>query len=1051
MTFIGDVPVQSLLREKMTAVYRADEAQVLETLLPYADLPQDALNRIKQRAHDLVAVVRSKRLGSGGLDAFMFQYNLSSDEGIALMCLAEALLRIPDKHTQDKLIRDKLTSAEWQEHAGKSDSMFVNAATWGLMLTGKIYSLNEDLSEKKLSNALKKLTARSGEPVIRQAVGYAMKVLGKQFVMGRTIDEALKRAKEQEAKGYRYSYDMLGEAARTFEDAQRYFDAYTKAIHEIGAAANKKGVASSPGISIKLSALYPRYEWAKQTLVHAYLVPKLTELALLAKSYQIHLTVDAEEAERLDLSLDIFAAVFGQADLDGWHGLGLAVQAYQKRAFYLIDWLAELADTYKRPIMLRLVKGAYWDAEIKLSQEKGLSGYPVFTRKAATDVSYLACAKKILSYNERFYPAFATHNAYTVAAIMEMAGERQDFEFQCLHGMGDSLYDEIVGADKFNRVCRVYAPVGTHEDLLAYLVRRLLENGANSSFVNRIVDAKEPIERLIQDPVAMVAALASKPHPKIPLPVDLFGASRANSMGMDLTNMKQLQALKTTLTQAASQTYTAGPIVGGVTLSGEEQPVFAPFDHQRVVGTAMLADAAACDKALTQAYAAHKTWVQTSALERAACLRRAADLLAKEEVTLMALAMLEAGKTVTDAIAELREAIDFCRYYAAEAEAKLAEPITLPGPTGESNQLYYHGRGLFICISPWNFPLAIFMGQIAAALVAGNTVIAKPAEQTPLIAAYAVKLLHQAGIPVEVLHLLPGTGETVGARLVADSRIAGVMFTGSTETAKLINRTLAQRDGAIIPFIAETGGQNAMIVDSSALPEQVVADVINSAFGSAGQRCSALRVLYLQEDVADKILTMLKGAMATLTVGDPRLLSTDVGPVIDAEAKAMLEQHQTQMKNEAQIIYQCQLSEKEVTQGYFVAPTAYEIQDLSLLKREVFGPCLHVIRFKAAHFADVLADINATGYGLTFGVHSRIESTVNFALHHAKVGNAYINRSMIGAVVGVQPFGGEGLSGTGPKAGGPNYLYRLCVEQSVSINTTASGGNASLMSLDESS
>jgi len=1048
MTFLGDIPVQSPLRAIMTNQYRADETEALAPLLAYAALPGDMIAKIQQCAYGLVEQVRSKRLGKGGIDAFMYQYNLSSDEGIALMCLAEALLRIPDQETQDKLIRDKLTAANWETYAGKSESLFVNAATWGLMLTGKMYEWNKNFSEKTLTNSLKKFAARRGEPVIRQAAGYAMKVLGKQFVMGRTIDEALKRAQDQETQGYRFSYDMLGEAARTADDAERYLQAYTAAIHAIGTAAAAKGVIMGPGISIKLSALYPRYEWAKRELVLAKLVPRLKQLALLAKQYQIHLTVDAEEADRLDLSLDVFAAVYQQEILEGWSGLGLAVQAYQKRAFYLIDWLAALVDEHQRPIMLRLVKGAYWDAEIKTSQERGLAAYPVFTCKASTDVSYLACARKILSFGSRFYPQFATHNAYTVAAVLAMAGDRDDFEFQCLHGMGDTLYDEIVGKDKLNRPCRVYAPVGTHEDLLAYLVRRLLENGANSSFVNRIVDANEPIEKLIQDPVAQVAALTSKPHPNIPLPADIFGVSRKNSPGIDLTDTHRLHELKTGLEQISNVPWNAAPLVSGIVSSGDAQPLYAPFDKSRLVGHVVLATAQAVDLALSKAVAAKHAWAKTPVAIRAACLKRAADLLIEHTDAFMALAILEAGKTVPDAVAELREAIDFCRYYAVEAEAQLQDAL-LPGPTGELNQLRYQGRGVMVCISPWNFPLAIFMGQVTAALVAGNCVIAKPAEQTPLIAMLAVKLLHQAGIPVDVLHFLPGAGDVVGAALVADERIAGVMFTGSTETAKLINQTLAKRQGGIIPFIAETGGQNAMIVDSSALPEQVVNDVVTSAFGSAGQRCSALRVLFVQDDVADKILTMLKGAMAELQVGDPRLLSTEVGPVIDAEALAMLMAHKARMDKEAALIYACEIPDHLDSRASFFAPVAYEISALSMLTREVFGPCLHVIRYAAKDLPKVVAAINATGYGLTFGIHSRIESTIDYLLHEIHVGNVYVNRSIIGAVVGVQPFGGEGLSGTGPKAGGPHYLFRLCTEQAVSINTTAAGGNASLMSLGE--
>jgi len=1038
---------QSDLRKKLSQVYRQNEDQIITMLIEAARLPGDVNEKIQHRARDLVAAVRGKRLGKGGLDAFMYHYNLSSEEGIALMCLAEALLRIPDKETQDKLIKAKLSEADWSVHSGKSNSLFVNAATWGLMLTGKVYDWDE-LTAKNLWANLKKFAGRRGEPVIRQAANYAMKILGKQFVMGRNIEEALKRAKQLERVGYRYSYDMLGEAARTEIDAERYYQNYREAILAIGKNSAGKGAIVGPGISVKLSALHPRYEFAKYDDVMARVVPRLLELSIMAKEQNIGLTVDAEEADRLDLSLDIFKKVFEAEELANWNGFGLAVQAYQKRAYYVVDWLATLAKTHNKSIMIRLVKGAYWDSEIKLSQELGVEGYPVFTRKMSTDVSFLACAKKIIEYGNLFYPQFATHNAHSLAAVLEMMGDRKDFEFQCLHGMGQALYDEVVGKDKLNIPCRIYAPVGSHEDLLAYLVRRLLENGANTSFVNRIVDDQDPIDKLIEDPVEKVAALTEKPHRQIPLPRDIYGDNRKNARGVDLTNIATLTELQKSLEQAGDIQYQAGPIISGKMSKENAKAVTSPTNLNTIVGHVSQASTKDVETALAAAYKAQEGWDKTPVQERAKCLLKAADLLEENMATFMAIAIKEAGKTLPDAVAEVREAIDFCRYYANEAITKMDQPTLMPGPTGELNQLSLHGRGVIVCISPWNFPLAIFMGQVTAALVTGNTVIAKPAEQTSIIATEAVKLLLEAGTPKDVLHLLPGDGETVGASLVNDRRTCGVMFTGSTQTAKAIQKALANKPGPIAPFIAETGGQNAMIVDSSALPEQVVRDVVLSAFGSAGQRCSALRVLYIQDDVADEIITMLKGAMAEISIGDPALLETDVGPVIDEDAKSMLVAHFNDMKKEAKLIYQVPLTEKHEA-GCFFAPCAFEIPSIKVLSQEFFGPFLHVVRFKADKLPDVIEDINNTGYGLTLGVHSRIESTIQEIINNVHVGNMYINRTMTGAIVGVQPFGGEGLSGTGPKAGGPHYLSKLCNERALSVNTTASGGNASLMSLSE--
>lgn len=1038
---------QNQLRSAISALYREDEEQCVNDLLLQASMPEDALNRVHKLARRLVEQVRAKRIGKGGLDAFLYQYDLSNEEGIALMCMAEALLRIPDKNTADKLIRDKVLSADWSTHAGKSDSMFVNAATWGLMLTGKVYSW-QDLKSKNLTTTLKNLTRRSGEPVIRKSVNYAMKILGKQFVMGRTINEALKRARELEAKGYRYSYDMLGEAARTEADALKYLQSYINAIHEVGKAANQQGPIKSPGVSVKLSALHPRYEFSQQDRCVPILVERLLQLAHLAKQYDIGLTVDAEEADRLDLSLDIIEGVFSDPSLEGWDGFGLAVQSYQKRAPAVIDWLVDLSKRYQRRIMIRLIKGAYWDSEIKASQELGLEGYPVFTRKPSTDVSFLACARRIIEAGDAFYPQFATHNAYSVAAILEMIGERRDFEFQCLHGMGQALYDEVVGEDKLNYPCRIYAPVGSHEDLLAYLVRRLLENGANTSFVNRIVDSSAPIDEIIADPVKQVQGYKQKSHPKIPLPENIYGAKRLNAKGIDLSNHDIVAYLNEKLNHYTQQQYHAGPIINGETLPGDKLPVVSPADNSYQVGTVTEANLEHVNQALQIAQRGYIEWDKTPVIERAECLMRMADLLERDCEKLMAIAISEAGKTIPDAIAEVREAVDFCRYYAMMAKEEMATPVLMPGPTGEENYLTYHGRGIVLCISPWNFPLAIFLGQITAALVTGNAVIAKPAEQTPLIAQAAVELLLEAGIPANVIQCLPGKGETIGAALVADLSIKGVVFTGSTETAHVINKTLASRGGEIVPLIAETGGQNAMIVDSSALPEQVVQDVVLSAFGSAGQRCSALRVLFVQEDIADKVITMLKGAMDEVRVGDPALLSTDVGPVIDQAALDILQTHFRKMSQQAELLCQVHLP-KELQQGTYFAPAAFEIGSLDELEREVFGPCLHVLRYKARDLDKVIDSINNTGYGLTLGIHSRIDEMVNYIKNRVRVGNTYVNRSMTGAVVGVQPFGGEGLSGTGPKAGGPHYLHRLSTERTLSVDTTAAGGNASLMSLGD--
>ncbi|MEA2783158.1 MAG: RHH-type transcriptional regulator, proline utilization regulon repressor / proline dehydrogenase [Rhodospirillaceae bacterium] len=1040
------LPPADPLRARIRRTYRADETATVEQLLAAAELPPATLDRIAERARDLVQKVRASRLGQGGLDAFLHEYELSSREGVVLMCLAEALLRIPDAETANLLIRDKLADADWERHLGSSDSLFVNASTWALMLTGRVIRLENNGVD--LGGVLRRLVARSGEPVIRQAVTQAMRILGRQFVMGRDIGEALERARGPEKRGYRYSYDMLGEAARTAKDAERYDRSYRSAIAAIGRAAAGRGPIEGPGISVKLSALHPRYEFAQSHRVMDELVPRVVALARLAKDVDIGFTIDAEEAERLDLSLDVIDVVSGHPDLAGWDGFGVAIQGYQKRALPLIDWLADMARRHRRRLMVRLVKGAYWDSEVKQSQERGLEAYPVFTRKATTDVSYIACAKRLLADSEAFYPQFATHNAHTLSTVLELAGNRRDFEFQRLHGMGEALYEHIVSPDSSGYPCRVYAPVGSHEDLLAYLVRRLLENGANTSFVNRIVDEKLPIEEIVGDPVARVRRLAEKPHPRIPLPSALYGAERRNSAGIDLTDVDRLRPLAEAMERAVAGPWRASPLIGGVAQGGSARPVLDPADRRRRVGEVVEADAAAVDQALARATRAQNEWDAGGADARARCLERAADLMEQDTPALMALAVREGGKTIPDALAEVREAVDFLRYYAVRARADFAQPMNLPGPTGERNQLQLVGRGVFACISPWNFPLAIFCGQVTAALAAGNAVIAKPAEQTPLIAARAVELLHRAGVPGDVLHLLPGDGQRVGAPLVADPRIAGVAFTGSTETAQAINRSLAARDGPLATLIAETGGQNVMIVDSSALPEQVVRDVLISSFQSAGQRCSALRILCVQEDIADKLTDMLAGAMAELSVGDPGLLATDVGPVIDQEARDTLEAHAARMAREGKLIYQVPLG-RECAEGSFVAPRAFEIDRLDRLQKEVFGPILHVVRFRQDRLDQLLDAIDGLGYGLTLGIHSRIDATARRIHRRLRIGNTYVNRNMIGAVVGVQPFGGERLSGTGPKAGGPHYLYRFATERTLTVDTTAAGGNASLLSLQE--
>ena len=1052
MTLAIVPPASDELRQRIRALRRADETELLGNLIPQARFSAAEQGRILERARPLVAKVRAARLDTHGIDAFMQAYDLSSREGIVLMCLAEALLRIPDADTVDRLIRDKIGTTDWAERLGASPSLFVNASTWALLLTGRLIQLGD--ADKHPGGTLGKLLARVGEPVIRQATLAAMRILGKQFVMGRSIGEALDRAQAAEQRGYRHSYDMLGEAARTGADARRYFAAYRSAIDAIGEASDGRPPLEAPSISVKLSALHPRYEASQHERVMRELLPVARQLAQQARQHNIGFTIDAEESDRLELSLDIVEALALDPGLAGWNGLGLAVQAYLKRALPTLDWLADLARRADRRLMVRLVKGAYWDAEIKLAQERGLTGYPVFTRKQSTDVSYLACARRLLAEPLAFYPAFATHNAHTLAAIAHIAAAAdagRDWEFQRLHGMGEELYDQVVGAERWNIPCRVYAPVGSHEDLLAYLVRRLLENGANSSFVNRIADAGLPIEELLADPVEKLLACERFPHPNIPLPCDLYraaGQARPNSAGIDLADRPTALELQTAIVLSRNTACTASPVVGGVEGSGPGRPVVSPGQAGDRVGTVVEATPADASRAMQLAADACRRWAATPAESRAASLERTASLMQQAMYPLLALIVREGGRTQADAVAEVREAIDFCTYYADQARTRFGAPIELPGPTGEKNTLHLHGRGVFVCISPWNFPLAIFVGQIAAALAAGNAVVAKPAEQTPLVAAAAVRLLHAAGIPSDVLHLLPGDGR-IGAALVEDPHCAGVAFTGSTEVARSIARALAAKDGPIVPLIAETGGQNALIADSSALPEQLVRDVVASAFNSAGQRCSALRLLCLQADIADAVCDMLAGAMQELRIGDPADNRTDIGPVIDAAARESLEAHCRQLDGHARLIQRCELPPEASASGTFFAPCAYEIGDISVLRREVFGPVLHVVRWESGRLAELCDAIAATGYGLTLGIHSRIDETVAFITERLHVGNTYVNRNMIGAVVGVQPFGGEGLSGTGPKAGGPHYLLRFASERTISIDTTAAGGNASLMSMNE--
>jgi len=1022
------------LRKAVNQAYLADQKQLIRELS--AVLAGYDPVAIGDCARTLVTSVRAKKQRQTAIEAFLQEYQLNSGEGVVLMGIAEALLRIPDSRTQDLFLQEKLTGADWQSHLQHSDSPLVNLATQALLFAG-------DFEAHPGPQVFEQLLSRMGAPLIRTAIKQAMQYLALQFVFAESMQDAVQRSGQDPV--FRYSFDRLGEAALTQADAEQYFEAYLSAIHALAGHAASAELYANPGISIKLSALCPRYEPLQHVRAVKELSDKLLALARAARAANIALTVDAEESERLDMSLDIFADVFTHADLDGWSGLGLAVQAYQKRALPVIRWLARLAECRQRKIPLRLVKGAYWDSEIKRAQENGLADYPVFTRKSATDLCYLACAQFILSRPDTFYPQFASHNAHTVAAIHQFGIQHPDYEFQRLHGMGESLYREIIEAQNWRIPCRVYAPVGDYRQLLPYLVRRLLENGANTSFINQISHPDISVEELIGDPVA--AAQTAAEQALIVLPRHLFGERRLNSFGLNLADPEQLESVQKNLDALAVKHWTAMPLINGSPCSGKERLIVNPCDNRLIVGSVTFAEPAAIDDALNGAAEAFADWRLCPIAQRAGYLQQAADLLELHRLELVSLCVREGGRTIKDALAEVREAVDFCRYYARSALDLFGEPVRLPGPTGEENLLYHYGRGVYVCISPWNFPIAIFIGQIAAALAAGNTVIAKPASQTALTAMRCIQLLHQAGIPEPVLQFLPVGGSVFGQHLLPDSRISGVVFTGSTATAQFINGQLARHHQAIVPLIAETGGQNVMIADSSALLEQLVQDAVTSAFNSAGQRCSALRVLIVQEDIADKTIAMLIGAMQELTIGNPGVYQTDIGPIIDHGALSPLAAHLAAMQEQARLLYQLPLPDG-LEQGSFFPPSLIELRSLSQLTQEVFGPVLHVVRYRESELDRVIGAVNATGYGLTLGIHSRIDAVVNTIRQGVKVGNIYVNRNMIGAVVGVQPFGGTGLSGTGPKAGGPDYLRRFVIEQTVTTNTAAIGGNAGLLAQD---
>ncbi|MGZ3315266.1 MAG: bifunctional proline dehydrogenase/L-glutamate gamma-semialdehyde dehydrogenase PutA [Caulobacteraceae bacterium] len=1010
----------------------APEAQVLAGLL--APPPLDAAEQAAVHDEALALAAAARRQAAhrqGVVESFLQEFSLGTREGLALMCLAEALLRIPDQATRDALIAEKIGEADWAAHLGQSESLFVNASTWGLMLTGRLVEADEE-AKADLPGFLARLAGRLGEPVIRAAVAQAVRIMGEQFVLGRTIEAALQRARRE---GFLCSFDMLGEGARTSADAERYEAAYARAIETIGRSSDGRGPEAGHGISVKLSALSPRYETVQEARVFAELYPRLKRLALLVARADINLTLDAEEADRLVLSLKLLERLAREGELGDWRGLGLAVQAYQTRAPQVIAALADLANDSGRRLMVRLVKGAYWDSEIKRAQVSGRPGYPVFTTKAATDLCYLACARALIGAAPHLYAQFATHNAHTLAAVRRMAAEAGvAVEHQRLHGMGEALY--AAAADRWGPLLlRAYAPVGGHEDLLPYLVRRLLENGANTSFVHALLDDRVPLEKVVCDPIAQVKAHPG-PHRRIPLPRDLYG-DRLNAQGVDLSIAAERERL-----QAVVEAFPPRALEGG-----PGDPVRSPATRALVLGHVTEPSPAAIDEAFARARAAQPAWDALGGAGRARVLRAMADALENDRDRLIAQVVREAGKTFPDAVAEVREAADFCRYYALLAERRFAEPETLKGPAGEANTLERRGRGVFVCISPWNFPLSIFTGQVAAALAAGNAVLAKPAEQTPLVAREAVRLYHAAGLDPALLQLLPGRGETVGAALTAHAGLDGVAFTGGVDTAWAINRTLAARQGPIVPFIAETGGLNAMFVDTTALREQVIDDVILSAFGTAGQRCSALRMLFLPHETADGIILGLVGAMQALVIGDPADPVTDVGPVIDEDARGKLKAHLERLKAEAKVLHACPVPAGD---GLFFGPVLAEIPSSAFLQQEVFGPILHVVRYDPERLEEAAAPLAATRYGLTLGVHSRIEAFAERVRRAVPAGNAYVNRSIIGAVVGVQPFGGEGLSGTGPKAVGPNALSRYALERAVSVNIAAQGGDPALLNLGDS-
>ncbi|NJM35290.1 MAG: bifunctional proline dehydrogenase/L-glutamate gamma-semialdehyde dehydrogenase PutA [Rhodomicrobium sp.] len=1019
------------------ADYAPDDVEIARSLMAKAGVSRHNEAAVEARARDLIEAIRASGGGFGGVEEMLQEYSLSTREGLALMVLAEALLRVPDSATADRLIEDKLGQGDFAHHEAKSNALLVNASAWALGLSARIIRPGETPE-----SIIGQLAKRIGLPTLRTATRQAMRVLGNHFVLGQTIDEALARARSGSGSLYRYSFDMLGEGARTAKDAEHYLASYANAIDAIGRAAGNRPLPERPGISVKLSALHPRYEAVSQTRVMRELVPLVLELARKAKSYDLNFTIDAEEADRLEISLDVIAAAFADSSLAGWDGYGLAIQAYQKRASAVIAWAGELAERLDRRMMLRLVKGAYWDTEIKRAQERGLADYPVFTRKCMTDLNFIACADQLLALRPRIFPQFATHNALTAATVLERAEHNGDYEFQRLHGMGEVLYGRLLETER-GTACRVYAPVGGHRELLAYLVRRLLENGANSSFVSAAGNPDVPIEEMLKTPAEILGSAERARHASIPLPPQLYGASRRNSAGVEFGDGKALARLVAETDIFRGQSVSATSLIVGAPVEGERRPAVTPIDGKTVIGEVAELAPEKAGEIMTAAEAGFSFWSATPAKSRAAILDRIADLMEARRGQLIHLIQIEGGRTLDDALAELREAVDFCRYYAAQGRGAFGEGERMPGPTGESNLLRLRGRGVFLCISPWNFPLAIFTGQIAAALMAGNSVVAKPAEQTPLIAFETVRLMHEAGVPTSVLHLALGDGR-IGGVLVADARVAGVAFTGSTDVARLINRALAARDGPIVPLIAETGGVNTMIVDATALPEQVADDAVMSAFRSAGQRCSALRLLCVQEDVADAMIAMIAGAARELKIGDPRDPSTHIGPVIDAAAKAKLDAYIASVRegsNAGRVLYAGEAPQT----GHFVAPHIVELADPRALREEIFGPILHVTRYKAGQLGDVLAAIEATGYGLTLGIHSRINETAELIARRLSAGNVYVNRNMIGAVVGVQPFGGTGLSGTGPKAGGPHYLPRFATEQTVTVNTAAAGGNAELL------